>query len=302
MPQYRIEVSPNNRAVCKDSICKGNQEKITKGDIRFGSWVEIKEHGSWSWKHWGCVSGAQLVAVQELCESGDGKYDFEAIDGYDELGAHPDIQEKIRRCVEQGHIDPEDFKGDPEKNKPGEKGIHLTQKQKAAKEQSANDESGEESDEEEAVPKKKAAKRGRKKAEAEDEDEPIVKKAKTSKAAPKPAKAARGKASVKKVEDKEETEVDASDEEAPKAKKSQKLKAADGPKSRAKADADGAETMRRSSRRTKPVLPPKPVADSDDEDDELAAETDDEPPAKGKRGGGKAKAGAKPRRGRARRD
>ncbi len=63
---------------------------------------------------------------------------------------HPEIQEKIRRCVKQGHIDPEDFKGvwtpaqyhrvliladlqrhqDPEKNKPGEKGIRLTAKQR----------------------------------------------------------------------------------------------------------------------------------------------------------------------------
>lgn len=25
--------------------------------------------------------------------------------------AHPDVQEKIRRCVSQAHIDPEDFKG-----------------------------------------------------------------------------------------------------------------------------------------------------------------------------------------------
>jgi hypothetical protein len=27
------------------------------------------------------------------------------------LSDHPDIQEKIRRCIEQRHIDAEDFKG-----------------------------------------------------------------------------------------------------------------------------------------------------------------------------------------------
>jgi hypothetical protein len=47
-----LEVSPNNRAGCKDTECKKNAEKITKGTLRFGSWVTIQEHGSWSWKHW----------------------------------------------------------------------------------------------------------------------------------------------------------------------------------------------------------------------------------------------------------
>lgn len=47
-----LEVSPNNRAGCKDTQCKKNAEKITKGTLRFGSWVTIEEHGSWSWKHW----------------------------------------------------------------------------------------------------------------------------------------------------------------------------------------------------------------------------------------------------------
>ncbi|PFH56084.1 hypothetical protein XA68_17079 [Ophiocordyceps unilateralis] len=296
MPQYRIEVSPNNRAVCKDTVCKANQEKITKGEIRFGSWVEVKEHGSWSWKHWGCVSGAQMVAVQELCDSGDGKYDFDAIDGYDELSDHADIREKISRCIQQGHVDAEDFKGDPEKNKPGEKGIRLTPKQKAAKEQAAREEAGEDSDEE-LVPKKKAAKRGRsKKVEVDEDDEPLVKKAKTSKAV-KPVKASRGKPpSAKKAAEDDGTDADATEEEAPKAKS----KAAERPKSRAKAEADGEDTTRRSSRRAK-VAAPKPSIDEDDDEDELAAETDDEPPAKSKRGGKTKAPAAKVRRGRPRR-
>lgn len=34
----------------------------------------------------GCVSGAQLVNIQDLCRKDDDSYDFDMIDGYDELG------------------------------------------------------------------------------------------------------------------------------------------------------------------------------------------------------------------------
>jgi hypothetical protein len=33
----------------------------------------------------GCVSGAQLLNLQEACDDGNGNYDFDTIDGYDEL-------------------------------------------------------------------------------------------------------------------------------------------------------------------------------------------------------------------------
>lgn len=46
------EVSPNNRAGCKDTECKKRGDKCVKGTLRFGTWVEIQDHGSWSWKHW----------------------------------------------------------------------------------------------------------------------------------------------------------------------------------------------------------------------------------------------------------
>ncbi|KAH6604196.1 hypothetical protein Trco_007642 [Trichoderma cornu-damae] len=85
MPEYRVEISPNNRAGCQDTVCKKDGVKIFRGEIRFGSWVEIKEHGSWRWKHWGCVSGAQIAGLQELCGGDAGNYDYDAIDGYDEL-------------------------------------------------------------------------------------------------------------------------------------------------------------------------------------------------------------------------
>ena len=28
-------------------MCKTNKDKILKGELRFGVWVEIKDHGSW---------------------------------------------------------------------------------------------------------------------------------------------------------------------------------------------------------------------------------------------------------------
>ncbi|KAF5636368.1 UVSB PI-3 kinase [Fusarium tjaetaba] len=206
-----LELSPNNRATCKDTECKKNGDKVTKGTLRFGTYVVIQEHGGWTWKHWGCVSGQQLENVRELCQQGDGTFDCDLIDGYDELVDHPEVQEKVRRCINQGFIDPEDFKGDPEKNKLGEKGIHLTAAQKKKKEaaEAAATDDGEK-------PKAKG-KRGRKKAadDEEDEDEPQPKKARTSKAAKadeeeKPAaKPARGRKAAK-VKDDSENETAAS--------------------------------------------------------------------------------------------
>lgn len=46
------EVSPNNRAGCKDIECQKTKEKITKGMLRFGTWVTVEDHSSWAWKHW----------------------------------------------------------------------------------------------------------------------------------------------------------------------------------------------------------------------------------------------------------
>lgn len=219
MPQYRVEISPNNRATCKDTVCKKEQVKITKGEIRFGSWIEIQEHGSWSWKHWGCVSGSQLQNLRDECDKGDGDWDFDVIDGYDEL-TDEDVKEKIRRCVKQAHIDPEDFKGDPEKNRPGEKGIHLTAKQKAAKEAAIAAAAETEEDEPEAAKPKKGTKRGRKKAgdDEEDDDKPRAKRSKNAKPSkadvPVPAAKSRGrKAAAKEVSEEEDGEEEEEEEE-----------------------------------------------------------------------------------------
>jgi serine/threonine-protein kinase ATR len=49
---YRVEVSPNNRAGCKNAECKKAAIKIMKDEIRFGTFVTIQDHQGWHWKHW----------------------------------------------------------------------------------------------------------------------------------------------------------------------------------------------------------------------------------------------------------
>ncbi|KAK0633096.1 poly polymerase and DNA-ligase Zn-finger region-domain-containing protein [Immersiella caudata] len=108
----RPEISPNNRAICKDTVCKKEKSKLLKGDIRFGSWVEVSDYpGSWAWKHWGCVSGAQILNLRQSLAAGGEDYNWDLLDGYDELNDHPDLQEKVRRAIIDGHIAPEDFNG-----------------------------------------------------------------------------------------------------------------------------------------------------------------------------------------------
>ncbi|TLD07750.1 hypothetical protein PgNI_10759 [Pyricularia grisea] len=206
---YRIELSPNNRANCSDTVCKAAADKCTKGTLRFGTWFVLpqSDHGSWKWKHWGCVSGFQLCNVRDAVQEEEGKFNWDLLDGYDELSDHPDLQAKIRRCVEQGHIDPEDFRGDPKFNVPGSKGIRGRAKVTKLK---AEVEGGDEEEEEQkpkakAAASKKGAKGGRKKAGAKDDEEV---EAEQETEAPK-----------KKGRGRKKAEVDEEDEEAEPPKK-----------------------------------------------------------------------------------
>lgn len=57
----QTEVSPNNRAGCQDGLCKKNGDKIMKGEIRFGVWVEGTsgaghEFQGFRWRHWYALS------------------------------------------------------------------------------------------------------------------------------------------------------------------------------------------------------------------------------------------------------
>ncbi|KAI1182565.1 hypothetical protein F5B17DRAFT_419891 [Nemania serpens] len=186
---YRIEVSPNNRAGCQDKVCKDAKTKITKGELRFGVWIVMPgtEHGSWRWRHWGCVSGKTISNVQESIKKGD-DYDWEMLDGYDEI-SDADIKAKIQRVVTQGHIDAEDFNGDPEFNVPGKTAIRGRAKKPKADEE--EDDEGITAPEETAPKEVETSKRCRKGPLANKEEEeaeeagPVKKKARVSRKAKK---------------------------------------------------------------------------------------------------------------------
>ena len=66
----------------------------------------------------GCVTGKQIENLRKYLEDPNqpGIYRWDFMDGYDEdgksgLASKPDLQEKVRRVVTQGHIDPEDWNG-----------------------------------------------------------------------------------------------------------------------------------------------------------------------------------------------
>ncbi|TGO81155.1 hypothetical protein BPOR_1313g00010 [Botrytis porri] len=137
---YRVELATTARAGCQNKECKDNGVKIQKNELRLGTWVEIQEHGGWQWKHWGCVTGKQLENMRNYLEDGKGGYMFDKMDGYNDGGKgslddHPEMQEKVRRVVMQGFIDPEDWKGDPEMNTLGQTGTRTSESKKKIKEQ-----------------------------------------------------------------------------------------------------------------------------------------------------------------------
>jgi len=49
---YKIEVSPNRRAKCRDRTCLLDNVKIEKGDLRFAVWLLLPDLELWSYKHW----------------------------------------------------------------------------------------------------------------------------------------------------------------------------------------------------------------------------------------------------------
>ncbi|OAX84122.1 hypothetical protein ACJ72_01511 [Emergomyces africanus] len=175
MPTYRIEEASTGRAGCKNKECQEKKEKILKGELRLGSWVDTEQFQSWSWKHWGCVTPRQIASIQEIV--GDEK-DYTLLDGYDEISA--ENQEKIREAVEQGHVADSDWKGDVEVNRPGKSGFRV---RVSKKKQDPNDD----------TPQKGKRPRNRKASDepAEEESGPALKKAKTAKVEKTAAKTAK---------------------------------------------------------------------------------------------------------------
>ncbi|KAL2863679.1 uncharacterized protein BJX67DRAFT_241480 [Aspergillus lucknowensis] len=164
MPSYRVELARTGRAGCTNKECKDNKVKIPQGELRFGSWVDTERIQAFFWRHWGCVTPKIVSNIKELVGEGDDR-DLDLLDGYDELPS--EMQEKVVRALDQGHVDDEDWKGDPEMNEPGKSGFRVrTPRKKAAQ---ASDK-GEESQEEEPIKTSKPKKRSRFEV-AEDEDE-----------------------------------------------------------------------------------------------------------------------------------
>jgi len=49
------EVAKQGRAGCNSTDCKKNAIKISKGELRLGTWVvntKDPDHSSYKWKHW----------------------------------------------------------------------------------------------------------------------------------------------------------------------------------------------------------------------------------------------------------
>lgn len=198
MSSYRVEISGNSRAACQNAKCKDG-DKIQKGEIRQGVMVKIKEHESMRWRHWGCVTPTVLKNWWEAAGE-----DLTMVDGYEELPE--DAQEKVRKALEEGHVDDDDWNGDEDMNRynPGNprQGMYSTEsKSKKAKKGDVEDD---------AVEKKPAKKRGRKPADVGQDEKP-AKKARGKKAkdeaadedepAPPPAKKGRPKKAKAEVED-----------------------------------------------------------------------------------------------------
>ncbi|OJD25879.1 hypothetical protein ACJ73_02753 [Blastomyces percursus] len=168
MPTYRIDEAGTSRAGCKNKECQEKKEKILKGELRLGTWVDTENFQSWAWKHWGCVTPRQIASIQEIV--GDER-DCTLIDGYDEIST--ENQEKFREAVAQGHVSDTDWKGDVEVNRPGKSGFRVRVSKKK------KDPNGD------TPPPKKGNRTGRKRAveeSSEEEAEPVPKKAKIAKA------------------------------------------------------------------------------------------------------------------------
>ncbi|KAF2747976.1 zf-PARP-domain-containing protein [Sporormia fimetaria CBS 119925] len=195
MPEgYRVELSPNNRAFCKNKECKDAGVKIMKGELRFASLFHIKEQTSWAFKHWGCVTPQQIENVVGFIDG-----DKTLLEGYDELPEED--QERIDYALEHGHVHDEEWKGDVEVNRPGQKGFRV--KTKAVKKKAAK-KGAEEGEEEEGSPKPQK-KRGRAAKDTGDAD------------APAPKKRGRGKKTA--VKDDEQDVEDSEEDNEPQPKK-----------------------------------------------------------------------------------
>ncbi|KAI8937228.1 hypothetical protein NX059_006437 [Plenodomus lindquistii] len=269
MGVYRVEASPNSRAGCQTKPCKDAGVKITKGELRYATQVTIKEHQSWQYRHWGCVTPKQIENLIETCEG-----DTEMVDGFDEL---PDeYQEKIKYALENGHVHDDDWKGDVELNRPGQKGIKKRTSKKKGKKGGDDDEEEEAEDAEEAEekPKKKRASKAKPKAKVEEDAE-------DAEEAPKPTKK-RGRPAKKQVDDGDDDDEEAAAPPAKKATRGRPKK----PQYKEESDEDEAPAPKKARGRKAAIKAESPEAEADEEED--AEEEEEAPKPKPKKASKKA--------------
>ncbi|MCJ1250970.1 hypothetical protein MMC30_008200 [Trapelia coarctata] len=179
---FRLEYATSARSGCKATECKSQGIKIDKNELRHVSFFTIDgERQGKAYRHWGCVTPRQIANLKKAIE---GNLDY--LDGYDDL--NDDDKAKVRQALADGHVADEDWRYDPEMNRPGKIGFRSPAKKaeeraakKAAEEQ---DRSG--------SPSKPAPKKRRARAKIEDDSEAeseveVIPK-KKSRAAPKKVK------------------------------------------------------------------------------------------------------------------
>ncbi|KDE05424.1 hypothetical protein MVLG_04219 [Microbotryum lychnidis-dioicae p1A1 Lamole] len=246
---YRLEYSKSAQAGCKGpKPCSGT--KIGKGELRFGTVVDIMGRTSFQWRHWGCLTKTVLANVKNKIDKA------EDIDGFEDL--REEDQERVKKAYETGHIAPEDI---PESAK-------------------AKDEEGDESPADEGRPAKEGhsspnkrapapkAKSKSKKAQAEDEEELEEEKPKKKKTAALAKKRAKKEATPDEDSEEEAEAVSTDEEEKPKKKKARssksKSKSKKG-KSESEADSPAPTPRKPSIRRTAHKASMKEEDDDDDE-------------------------------------
>ncbi|KAL8694684.1 MAG: hypothetical protein Q9218_000695 [Villophora microphyllina] len=206
---------------------------------------------------------AQIAGLQDKLEG-----EIEMLDGYEELPS--DLQEKTKRALDNGHVDDEDWKGDLEQNRPGQKGFRSPAAKKKKKD--GEDEDHEDEDHGESPSKPVPKKRRRAKKDDSEDEEP----------APKKTKATAKKGRKAKVQDDEsdisDEESDALTDKTPISKvKQAKGKAISSGKatkgkakgSTSKEHADAAESVAVSTKKTK--VTGKKGKKSDNQEDPAAA-------------------------------
>ncbi|KAJ7163400.1 hypothetical protein C8R43DRAFT_919079, partial [Mycena crocata] len=95
---YRLEYAASNRSKCKGHSAGS---PIAKGELRFGTIVDIQGKTSFQWRHWGCVTERVLSNVKNLYDKASD------MDGFDEL--EDEDKARVARAWEENHVADEDI-------------------------------------------------------------------------------------------------------------------------------------------------------------------------------------------------